>query len=60
MVWGKSKDNLNTTDAGRVEGQELPIKDSTKSGSDIFDNIEVNVRAEMERSGKHVLPSATS
>ncbi|XP_027332310.1 WAT1-related protein At1g44800 [Abrus precatorius] len=58
VVWGKSKDSLNSTDAGKSEGQELPIKDGTRAGSDIFDTIEVNVAAEMKGAGKNVLPSA--
>lgn len=57
VVWGKSKDKLNsTTDAGKIEGQELPIKDGTKSsGSDIFDSIEINVPS---GAGQNVLRSA--
>lgn len=56
VVWGKSKDSLNTIDAQKGEGQELPIKDGTRSGSDIFDSIEVNVPAEMKGARKDVLP----
>lgn len=52
-MWGKSKDKINTTDAIKSEGQELPIKD-TKSGSDNFDNIEINVPT---GAGHNVLPS---
>ncbi|KAE9603917.1 putative EamA domain-containing protein [Lupinus albus] len=39
VVWGKSKDNH--IDIGK-EGQELPIKDGIKSGSEILDIIEIN------------------
>ncbi|KAL1337260.1 hypothetical protein HN51_031924 [Arachis hypogaea] len=54
VVWGKSKDNVNNTEAVKVEGQELPIRDSTKSGSNIFENIDVNVPSEiMDRAGKN-------
>ncbi|KAJ1439266.1 EamA domain [Sesbania bispinosa] len=60
VVWGKSKDSVNTTDAGKGEGQELPIKDGTRSGSDIFDSIEVNVPGEMKGAGKNVQSSARS
>nr|ACU23200.1 unknown [Glycine max] len=57
VVWGKSKDKLNNkTNEGNSEGHELPIKDGTKSGSDIFDSIEINVPS---GAGKNVLlPSA--
>lgn len=55
VVWGKSKDKLNKTKEGNSEGHELPIKDGTKSGSDIFDSIEINVAS---GAGKNVLPSA--
>ncbi|XP_020968906.1 WAT1-related protein At1g44800 isoform X2 [Arachis ipaensis] len=48
VVWGKSKDNVNNTEAVKVEGQELPIRDSTKSGSNIFENIDVNVPSEIK------------
>ena len=43
VVWEKSKDNVNNTEAVKVEGQELPIRDSIKSGSNIFENIDVNL-----------------
>ncbi|KAF7829843.1 WAT1-related protein [Senna tora] len=43
VVWGKSKDPLNTTAREEGEGHELPIKDSTRSG--ISHNFEVNVAA---------------
>lgn len=43
VVWGKSKDSVNTIEATQSEGQELPIKDGTRTGSDIFESIEVNV-----------------
>ncbi|XP_057442702.1 WAT1-related protein At1g44800 [Lotus japonicus] len=43
VVWGKSKDSVNTTGAGSDEGQALPIKDSAKSGSYVFESIGVNV-----------------
>ncbi|OIV97933.1 hypothetical protein TanjilG_12690 [Lupinus angustifolius] len=39
VVWGKSKDN--PIDIGK-EGQELPIKDGTKSGSENLGIIEIN------------------
>ena len=54
MVWGKSKDNVNKTEAEKSEGQELPIKDSAASGSGIFDSIEINVPS---GAGKNVLAS---
>lgn len=64
VVWGKSKDSVNTTtDAGKGEGQELPIKDGTRSGSDIFDSIEVNVPGDMKMKGEgksNFQPSARS
>ncbi|XP_016172185.1 WAT1-related protein At1g44800-like [Arachis ipaensis] len=43
VVWEKSKDNVNNTEVVKVEGQELPIRDSIKSGSNIFENIDVNL-----------------
>ncbi|XP_027354153.1 WAT1-related protein At4g08300-like [Abrus precatorius] len=60
VVWGKSKDRQNTTDIGKGESQELPIKDGTKSASDIFDGLEINVSAEVLKkgAGKNV-PSVT-
>ncbi|XP_061341936.1 WAT1-related protein At4g08300-like [Gastrolobium bilobum] len=60
VVWGKSKDSLNTTGGGKSEVQELPIKDGTRSGSDNFDNIEVNVPVEMKGVGNNVLSSTRS
>ncbi|ESW13055.1 hypothetical protein PHAVU_008G164000 [Phaseolus vulgaris] len=54
VVWGKSKDNVNKTEAEKSEGQELPIKDSAASGSGIFDSIEINVPS---GAGKNVLAS---
>ncbi|OIV96672.1 hypothetical protein TanjilG_09214 [Lupinus angustifolius] len=39
VVWGKSKDR--PTELGK-EGQELTIKDGTKSGSEILECIEIN------------------
>ena len=45
VVWGKSKDQLPNTNTRETEGNELPIKDINRSGSDIFDGIEVNVPA---------------
>ncbi|KAK7373140.1 hypothetical protein VNO80_06538 [Phaseolus coccineus] len=54
VVWGKSKDNVNKPEAEKSEGQELPIKDSAASGSDIFDSIEINVPF---GAGKNVLAS---
>lgn len=43
VVWGKSKDRPNTTDIGKGElGQELPIKDGTRLGSDTLNGIEIN------------------
>ncbi|KAE9605865.1 hypothetical protein Lal_00024551 [Lupinus albus] len=59
VVWGKSKDSLNTN-AGKSEGQELPIKDGTRSGPNLFESIEVNVPAQMKGEGKSVLPAARS
>ena len=52
VVWGKSKDKK--TEAEKSEGQELPIKDSAASGSDIFDSIEINVPTGV---GKNALAS---
>ncbi|KAF1863871.1 hypothetical protein Lal_00030993 [Lupinus albus] len=57
VVWGKSKDNLNTNE-GKGEGQELPIKDGRRSGSNNFESIEVNVPAQMKGVGMNVLPAA--
>ncbi|OIW02429.1 hypothetical protein TanjilG_05022 [Lupinus angustifolius] len=59
VVWGKSKDSLNTN-AGKSEGQELPIKDGTRSGPNLFESIEVNVPVQMKGEGKSVLPAARS
>ncbi|XP_061363748.1 WAT1-related protein At4g08300-like [Gastrolobium bilobum] len=59
VVWGKSKDSPNTTDVRKGEVQELPIKEGTKTVSDIFDGIEINVPAEMLKkgAGKSVPPA---
>lgn len=54
VVWGKSKDRRdNTIDTGKLsEGQDqLPIKDATKSDSENFDGIEINVPAEKLKKG---------
>ncbi|KAL5076632.1 hypothetical protein RYX36_015616 [Vicia faba] len=53
VVWGKSKDPRE----GTKEIQDLPIKDGTKSETDIFDGIEVNVADEKLKKGaaKNVL-----
>lgn len=57
VVWGKSKDSVNNTiDTTQSEGQELPIKDGTRKGSDIFENIEVNVPGDIKVAGKNVKP----
>jgi len=56
VVWGKSKDSVNTIDAPKSEGQELPIKDGTRTGSDIFESIEVNVPKDMKVAGMNVKP----
>ncbi|KAI9097793.1 hypothetical protein K1719_025564 [Acacia pycnantha] len=52
VVWGKSKDVQNIKDDTVIkgEGQELPVKDGKRSGSDIFDKIEVSVAADDEKS----------
>jgi drug/metabolite transporter (DMT)-like permease len=52
VVWGKSKDSVNNTTQN--EGQELPIKDATKTGSDIFESVEVNVPNDIKLGGKNV------
>nr|ACU17519.1 unknown [Glycine max] len=39
VVWGKSKDRKSTTEIEKGESQELPIKNGTKSASDIFDAL---------------------
>ncbi|KAG2389833.1 WAT1-related protein [Vigna angularis] len=54
VVWGKSKDSVNKTEAEKTEGQELPIKDSAASESGIFDSIEINVPSGQ---GRNVLAS---
>ncbi|XP_028774980.1 WAT1-related protein At4g08300-like [Neltuma alba] len=56
VVWGKSKDIQSTSDdTVKGEGHELPIKDGTRSGSDIFDKIEVSVPAEKSKGpGKNI------
>jgi hypothetical protein len=48
VVWGKSKDRRESTiEIGKGEGQDqLPIKNGTKSESNILDGIEINVQAE--------------
>lgn len=53
MVWGKSKDRRESA----KEIQELPIKDGTKSETDIFDGIEINGADEKLKKGaaKNVL-----
>ncbi|KAI4337801.1 hypothetical protein L6164_016176 [Bauhinia variegata] len=60
VVWGKCKDQIKTTDTEKVEGHELPIKDSSiiLSGSDnIFDRIEVKVPGEtLKGAGKNYVP----
>ncbi|RDX71874.1 WAT1-related protein [Mucuna pruriens] len=58
VVWGKSKDRRKT-DIGKGEREELPIKEGTKSGSDNFDGIEINVTGEVLKkgAGKNVPPS---
>ena len=54
VVWGKSKDRReDTSEIGKGEGQDqLPIKNGTKSGSEIFDGIEINVPAEKLKKGE--------
>ncbi|KAK4276744.1 hypothetical protein QN277_014857 [Acacia crassicarpa] len=48
VVWGKSKDPLNTTQTEIGDGHELPIKDGSKSGMPgNFESIEMNVPADM-------------
>ena len=44
------------------ESQELPIKNGTKSASDIFDGIEINVPSEVLKKGggKNVPPATTT
>lgn len=54
VVWGKSKDSVNKTEAEKTEGQELPIKDSAASELGIFDSIEINVPSGQ---GRNVLAS---
>lgn len=56
VVWGKSKDR-NTTDMGKEASQELPMKDTTKSASDIFYGLEINVPGEVLKKG---VPPTTS
>ena len=51
MVWGQSKDRQNARDIGKGEDQGLPIKDGTRSESDIFDGIEINGHDEMLKKG---------
>ncbi|CAK8566397.1 unnamed protein product [Lathyrus sativus] len=53
VVWGKSKDRHEST----KEIQELPIKEGTKSETDIFEGIEINVADEKLKKGaaKNVL-----
>lgn len=62
MVWGKSKDRKSTTEIEKGESQELPIKNGTKSASDIFDGIEINVPSEVLKKGggKNVPPATTT
>ncbi|CAL0315499.1 unnamed protein product [Lupinus luteus] len=59
VVWGKSKDNLNKNE-GKGEGQELPIKDGTRSRSNNFESIEVNVPVQMKGVGMSVPHAAKS
>lgn len=49
VVWGKSKDPLNTTQSEIGNGHELPIKDGiNKSGMPAnFESLEVDVPANM-------------
>ncbi|KAK2388168.1 nodulin MtN21 /EamA transporter family protein [Trifolium repens] len=53
VVWGKSKDRRESTiEIGKGEGQDqLPIKNGTKSESNILDGIEINVQAEKLKKG---------
>jgi len=51
VVWGKSKDRVNATETGKEGSQELPMKDSTKSASDKFYGLEINVSDEVLRKG---------
>ncbi|BAT78627.1 hypothetical protein VIGAN_02133000 [Vigna angularis var. angularis] len=51
VVWGKSKDRVNTTETGKEANQGLPMKDSTKSASDSFYGLEINVSDEVLRKG---------
>jgi len=62
VVWGKSKDRKSTTEIEKGESQELPIKNGTKSASDIFDGIEINVPSEVLKKGggKNVPPATTT
>ncbi|XP_054796815.1 WAT1-related protein At4g08300-like [Prosopis cineraria] len=62
VVWGKSKDPLNTTQTETGDGHELPIKGSAKSGMpDGFESIEVSVPPDMMKgSGMKVPPAAKS
>ncbi|KAI5407808.1 WAT1-related protein At4g08300 [Lathyrus oleraceus] len=47
VVWGKSKDRRESA----KEIQELPIRDGTKSETDIFDGIEINGADEKLKKG---------
>lgn len=64
VVWGKSKDCPSTKDVGKGElSQELPIKDGTRSESDIFNGIEINVNPTDQKlkklgAGKNAPPEA--
>jgi len=50
VVWGKSKDRRES--AEEIGKDQLPIKNGTKSESDIFDGIEINVPAEKLKKGE--------
>ena len=50
MVWGKSKDRRES--AEEIGKDQLPIKNGTKSESDNFDGIEINVPAEKLKKGE--------
>jgi len=61
VVWGKSKDRKSTREIEKGESRELPIKDGTKSASDIYEGIEINVPAEVLKKGegKNVPPTTS-